>query len=173
MATSPPTPKYVLPTTISRPINLDPSAPGTIVRSALLIEALSNILGAIPMVFLTRPLLSLISSAAPSPLAISLTQWLGGLVCGLAAPLLLAYPNTKRAMESRTTVYLTLGAGEGVLIPVMLWQYMSEGQGSGLPGGFLLGAAGVLAATAVWRLWVMLVRPEWMGRYREEGMKGE
>ncbi|MCJ1386503.1 hypothetical protein MMC17_009629 [Xylographa soralifera] len=173
MASSRPSPKYLLPTTISRPISLDPSAPGTIMRSALLIEALSNILGAIPMIFLTRPLLSLISSSAPSPLAVSLTQWLGGLICGLAAPLLLAYPNTKRAMESRTTVYWTLGAGEGALVPVMLWQYMSQGQGSGLPGGFLLGAAGVLAATAAWRLWVMLVRPEWMGRYREEGTKGE
>ncbi|MCJ1392170.1 hypothetical protein MMC18_005037 [Xylographa bjoerkii] len=173
MASSRPTPKYALPTTISRPIALDPSAPGTIMRSALLIEALSNILGAIPMIFLTRPLLSLISPSTPSPLAVSLTQWLGGLICGLAAPLLLAYPNTKRAMESRTTVYWTLGAGEGALVPLMLWQYMKEGQESGLPGGFLLGAAGVLAATAVWRLWVMLVRPEWIGRYREEGVKGE
>ncbi|MCJ1285605.1 hypothetical protein MMC26_004946 [Xylographa opegraphella] len=173
MANSRPAPKYVLPTTISRPISLDPSAPGTIMRSALLIEALSNILGAIPMIFLTRPLLTLISSSAPSPLAVSLTQWLGGLICGLAAPLLLAYPNTRRAIESRTTVYWTLGAGEGALVPLMLWQYMSQGQGSGLPGGFLLGAAGVLGATAAWRLWVMLVRPEWMGRYRDEGVKGE
>ncbi|MCJ1438601.1 hypothetical protein MMC27_007991 [Xylographa pallens] len=173
MATSRPPPTYVLPTTVSRPISLDPSAPGTIMRSALLIEALSNFLGGIPMIFLTRPLLSLISSETPSPLAVSLTQWLGGLICGLAAPLLLAYPDTKRAMESRTTVYWTLGAGEGALVPVMLWQYMSQGNGSGLPGGFLLGAAGVLAATAAWRLWVMLARPEWMGRYREEGAKEE
>ncbi|MCJ1398924.1 hypothetical protein MMC11_002125 [Xylographa trunciseda] len=173
MANSRPTPNYALPTTISRPVSLDPSAPGTIIRAALLIEALGNILGAIPMIFLARPLLSLITSSTPSPLAVSLTQWLGGLTCGLAAPLLLAYPNTKRAMESRTTVYWTLGAGEGALVPLLLWQYMSEGRGSGLPGGFLLGAAGVLAATAVWRLWVMQVRPEWMGRYREEGVKEE
>lgn len=168
-----PTPQYTFPTTTSHSVALDPSAPGTIMRYALATEATSNVLGAIPMIFLPRTLLLFVSpSQEPSYLAISLTQWLGALVLGLTAPLVLAYPNTRRGLETRPTVYWTLGVGEAAATGVMLWQYLSKGEGSGMKEGFLVGATAVLSSLVVWRMWVLMVKPEWMGRY-DDSRKGE
>ncbi|MCJ1477172.1 hypothetical protein MMC13_005843 [Lambiella insularis] len=161
-------PEYTFPSTTSHPIMLDPSAPGTVMRYAIATEAFFNLLGAIPMLFSPRSLLLLISaSQQPSPLAISLTQWLGALVLGLTAPLVLAYPNTRRGLQSRPTVYWTLGTGEAALVVVLVWQYLCKREGSGMSGRFLMGATGMMTGLCAWRLWVLTAKREWMGRYND------
>lgn len=140
----------------------------------MVLEAAFNILGAIPMLFFPSTVASLMTSTgAASPATAQLLQWLGALTLGLTPQLLLALQNTKTAIESRATVYVTLGAGEAMLIPVMLWQ-AGVGDEGGFTGKALVRAAGVLLVPLVWRVYVLGWRPELLGRYVEggEGRKG-
>lgn len=155
-------------------ISLDPRFPGTWIRRAMAVEAAFNILGAIPMLLFPATIAGFMtSSGTASPAAAQLLQWLGALTLGLTPQLLLALPNTKTAVEGRAMVYLTLGAGEAMLIPVMLWQAWVGDEG-GFTGRALVGAAGVLFGPFVGRVYVLGWRPELLGRYVEggEGRKG-
>jgi len=68
-------------------------------------------------------------------------------------------------------VYYTLGAGELALIPVILWQTLGPGMGMGI--GITLKALGTclffLVLPLALRVYVLFVRPELLGRYREGG----
>jgi len=162
---------YIQPTTTSTPISPDPSAPGTIIRYAMAIEAAFNVLGAAGVVLAPRSILSFMASSPSqiTPLAVTFTQWIGGMVVALTVPLMLCLPNTRRAVESRTTTYWALAAGEGFLVPMFLWQM---GEESGFTRKALVAGAVQLGVLVGWRLYVLLRKPEWMGRYRE-GKKGE
>ncbi|MCJ1409938.1 hypothetical protein MMC19_004022 [Ptychographa xylographoides] len=172
MSSKPSIPTYNIPTTSSTRIQLDPANPGTIIRYAFAVEAFFNIFGAIPMLFTPARLLSNLTVDPVTPLACSLTQWLGALVLSLTVPLLLCLPNTKRAVESRPTVYWTLGAGEAAAVVVMLVQLANGGNGFGIT--FLRVSILNLGGLCAWRAWVLGYRPEWVGGYRKarEG-KGE
>jgi hypothetical protein len=86
------------------------------------IEAGLNVFGAsIMLMYPSRILSYMVTNPSESKVAsAALVQWLGALTCGLAVPLLRAIPNTRGAIESRRTVYFTLGAGEALLNPIML-----------------------------------------------------
>ena len=144
-------------------------------RYAMALEAGLNVFGATLMLLYPSQLLSYMVATKP-PVAITgasatLVQWLGALTCGLAVPLLCAIPNTRGAIESRRVVYYTLGAGEGFLVPLLLWQAAFSGSSSGIDGGLtpkaLTVCAAVLFPTLVWRGVVLFVKPEWLGRYRD------
>ncbi|KAJ9648040.1 hypothetical protein H2199_001817 [Coniosporium tulheliwenetii] len=140
-------PKHIQPTLTSTPIIPDPAAPGTIMRYALGIEAAINLLGCAGMLFFPSRFLNLLASK-PSEItatATTVTQWLGALGYILTVPMLLAIPNTRRGIESRTTAGRVGDEQEGLLL----------GMGSMLPH-------------LPWRAWVLFRRPEWIGRYREE-----
>ncbi|KAK5000350.1 hypothetical protein LTR66_000768 [Elasticomyces elasticus] len=138
-------------------------------RAALLFEACANLFGATIFTLAPRYTLSLLatSSVQITPLAVTLSQWLGGLTLALATPLVLAYPNTPEGIASRPTVYWTLGAGELCVVAIMGWQYMSNT--SGMTARALAMSMGVLGGTLLGRLWVLIARPDLMGRV--EGMK--
>jgi hypothetical protein len=154
---------------------MDRSAPGTIIRRAFALEAFFNFSGGILMIGFPTRTLALMqhsSSSPPAPLAITMTQWLGAVVLGLTAPLLLGLPNTRRAVESRVTTYWTLGVPEVCLVGVMLWQ-LGKGQEGSLSRTSLWVWVVQLSAICGWRAFVLIRKPEWMGRYRELEKKQE
>lgn len=163
------TPNTQSTTTSSTPVTIDPSAPGTIIRYAFALESAFNVLGAAGMLLTPHPILAFLapSPSQITPLAVSLTQWLSAVVFALTAPLLLCLPNTRRAVESRTTAYWTLAMGEGILVPIFLWQLGKGEEGSGFTRRALVAATVQLGALVGWRLYVLLGRPAWIGRYRE------
>lgn len=57
-------------------------------------------------------------------------------------------------------------------MPMFLWQLGKGEEGSGFTRRALLTGAVQLGALVGWRLYVLLRRPEWIGRYREV-RKGE
>jgi len=161
--------KYITPSAMSSdPVELDPSADGTVMRYALVTEAAFNIIGATGMMLYPSEFLSLMvtNQSQVTAASASLMQWLGGLVYGLTVPLLLCLPNTRTAIESRPTVYHTLLAGEGVLIPLLMYQ-ASASPSFGLTWKALFVCSLNMAGPCLWRLFVLFRRPELMGRYRD------
>lgn len=67
--------------------------------------------------------------------------------------------------------YVTLLAGEGCLVPMMVWQANKDGGGSGFSPQALLVASTVLGTTAAWRLLMLFGRPDWFGKYVDEREK--
>lgn len=160
--------RYIVPSISSDPVQVDPAAPGTVMRYALAIEAGFNIVGATGMILYPSRFLSpmVTNQSQVSAASASLVQWVGGLLFVLTVPILLCTPNTRRAIESRPTVYYTLLAGEGTLIPILLYQAAAAPDSGLTPKALLLFSSGLVMPLA-WRLFVLFKRPEWMGRYRD------
>ncbi|KAL8661215.1 MAG: hypothetical protein Q9202_005817 [Teloschistes flavicans] len=152
------------------------------IQIALALEAGLNIFGATIMLLFPRPMLAFLSSPPSrtasnpnpntvSPTAIQLLRWLAALVYGLTPQLLLALPSSRSARDKRWLAYVTLGAGEGVLIVMMLWQALLRESGDGaLTRRALLGCVVGLTPFMVWRVYVLGVRP---GMLAESGAKRE
>lgn len=161
--------KYVMLSTSSPSVQVDPAAPGTFIRYAMAIEGSLNILGGISMLAMPAKLLGYMTT---SPLevtdsAVSLIQWLGALTLGLTPQLFLAIPNTRAAMESRRMVYYTLGAGELALIPLFIWQASKSDGETGITSKALIVAMSNLLPPLLLRGYVLFVKPSLMGRYRD------
>lgn len=144
-------------------------------HTAFVIEAGANLFGAIGMLAFPEPILRISSPATlngSSPLSKSLLQWLAALVIGLTPQLLLALPETRRAVGSRYTVYITLLAGEAALLAVMAWQGFTGGseQNIGLTKNALLASGATLGITAIWRMYAMSAYSQW---FEEESGKEE
>ena len=69
-------------------------------------------------------------------------------------------------------MYITLGGAEVVLIPMLMNEVMKGGERNAILG-YWTALMGVLSVTPplLWRIWVLFVKPEMLGRYRE--VKGE
>ena len=105
---------------------MDPQNNGNIVRTALLVEGLLNLLS-FPFLTHTVPILRLVlnNPAHINPASVFFTRFFGGVVtAGLSTALFACLPNTRGAIESRRTAYLILGWGEVVLIPVLILEMM-------------------------------------------------
>lgn len=159
------------PHTTLPPTEIDPAAPGTIIRVALIIEAVLNLIYAIPL--LLDPITTfrqyyLDDAAQPPPAALSIAQAFAVLVLGITAGMLLSVPNAPGAVEWRRMFYANSFVTEAMYAPLTFWQAWGLGpEGSGLdPGKLVKFTGGPLAVLAVWRAWVFLVKPEWFGRYR-------
>ena len=185
---------YVKPALLSSiSISVNPSESGDVFRVAAVVEGVFNILGGGVMMLFPAWCLSWLAAPQSSmtPTATSMTQWLGALTWGLTPQLLLAVPNTRTAIESRQMVYICLLAGEGCLIPVMLWQAAvvnrrqeheggslrlglgDGGSPSGMSTRALLAASAVLASISIWRLCLLCARPDWLGSYRVIDRQGK
>ena len=97
----------------------------------------------------------------------------GALVYALSVPLLLGLPNSRRGIESRAPTYYTLAAGELGAIAVAGYKALYEGDASGWSKGALWGVCACLAPFMFWRGYVVFVRTEWLGRYRDAGRKAD
>ncbi|CAF9905096.1 MAG: hypothetical protein HETSPECPRED_004871 [Heterodermia speciosa] len=146
------------------------------IQLALALEAGANVLSATCMLLLPHYVLnaltttpssieSLLNPSSVSPTGIHLLQWLAAVTYGLTPPLLLALPAHRGARDKRWTAYITLGAIDAVLIPTMLWQaLMAESDDGGLTRRALLGCACGLMPFWVWKVWVLGLRPELLGK---------
>ncbi|ORY24887.1 hypothetical protein BCR39DRAFT_545725 [Naematelia encephala] len=150
-------------------IELDPLHNGATVRRAFLLEAILN-LCSFPL--LTHPHIVLpYILKHPDQLNTStllFARLFGGLIIGGLTPALLAgYPNTRNAIESRKTVYILLGLGEVVLIPLLLLEGLKSGKQQALTLRATMGAVACLAPPLLWRIYVLFWNKGLLGRYRE------
>jgi hypothetical protein len=152
-------------------------ANATVVRSAFAIEAAANLFGAFMMFTYPSEILHLCSpsstlipalshpaTSSPSPQARTLLTWLGAMVVGLTPQLILALPETPRAIASREMVYVTLLAGEAVLVAVMGWQGLVKGENeTGVSGKALAICIANLAPLMAWRVYILGWKRSWFG----------
>ncbi|KAH6860715.1 hypothetical protein BKA58DRAFT_443495 [Alternaria rosae] len=154
----------------------DPSANGSTIRKAFLLEAFANLF-TIPLITNTRWTLSLLlnnPSSDINPTSILFARLFGGLVvAGLTSALLAGATNTRNGVESRRPTYMLLGLGEALLIPMIVLD-LFEGGGPGAALSKKVAAASVacLVPPLLWRLYVLFVRPDLLGRYTEEKTGG-
>lgn len=152
-------------------MEIDPSAPGTIIRIILAAESAFNVFLAIPMIFdakeaLGRMYLSDGKSAAPH--AASIFQLFGISLAAMTVPMVLAIPNKTGAVEARRITYQMLASFETLALALSFWQASVLGEaGSGLnPSKVIWGLGLGMGLALAFRAWVLFVKPEWMGKYR-------
>jgi hypothetical protein len=152
------------------PIHPDASQNGSTIRKAFLAEAIANLF-TIPLITNTRWTLSLLLNHPShiNPTSILFARLFGGIVVGgLTSALLAGYSNTCNGIESRRVVYLMLGLGEAMLIPVLLLEALKGGsKDAALSVKVAVGSILCLAPPLIWRLYVLVVRPDLLGRYTE------
>ncbi|RSH93251.1 hypothetical protein EHS25_007605 [Saitozyma podzolica] len=137
---------------------IDPEHTGSIVRRAFLLEAVLNLF-TIPLVTNTRTALSILLArpAQINPASVLFARLFGGLVVGGLTPLLIhGYRNTVSGIESRLHEAVKGG-----------------GPDAALTVGGAVGPILCLAPPLMWRVYVLFVSPELVGRYREGGSKAE
>lgn len=150
----------------SSPVRIDPSAPGTVIRTAIALEALTNLVLA-PSFFAYPD--SVVMFAYPPRMnvyTLCYLQAFGFIGCALTPLELLAFPNTVRGIESRRTVYWALMGVDALAIVALLHNAVSveESKRWFTPYGFGSWVAAI-GVTIAWRLFALLCRPAWFGRY--------
>lgn len=160
--------------TVSSPQGVDPSAPGNIIRVALAFESLAIVgVGAYYMFFPRHYLLHTMGAAAAqvTTTALQAAQQFGAVNVFIGATVGLFIPNTKKAVGSRQILYSGLLAFELFYMPLLVWQaFTMEG---GMLRESLLAGAMQFVPFVVWRIFTLGWKPEWFGRYLEEGRKRE
>jgi hypothetical protein len=153
----------------------DPNQDGTTIRRAFLLEAALNLF-TIPLITNTRLILSyiLLHPSDINPSSVLFARLFGGLIVGgLTSALLVGATNTRNGIESRRPTYLLLGLGESCLLPILAIEASKRGSAdAALSVGMAVGVIGMLAPPLVWRLYVLGVRPDLLGKYTEEGEGG-
>lgn len=141
-------------------------------RIALVIEAALNFLAATVMFLSPSTVLGyLATSSSPTlvtPLSSTVIQIIAGIFMSIAVPLLLAVPNTRQGIELRGPVYIFLFATEVCLVSGLAYIaiFRSEKE-TGVRVQALWGLVGNLIPPLVFRLFVLGVKPHWIGRYRD------
>jgi hypothetical protein len=147
--------------------------PSTI-QYALGLEAFVNITSATAIIFYPNFCLSkvfpksILTTTIP-PTTTTLFQVFGTLVYALTAPLLLAIPNGPHVACTRRVTYYTLGAGEVLMVALILTKLLGKVNDSGFSDRLLIGAVGSLAPICVWRAWCIWGNPNLLGANEEEG----
>jgi hypothetical protein len=157
-------------------ITPDPSQNGSTIRKAFVLEAAANLF-TIPLVTNTRFVLSflLLHPSHINPSSILFARLFGGLVVGgLTSALLAGATNTRNGIESRRPTYLLLGLGEACLLPILAIEAAKGGSvDAALSAKVAVVCMGMLAPPLVWRLFVLLVRPDLLGKYTETRDNGK
>lgn len=156
------------------PIELDPQNDGEYVRKAFLIEGYLN-LATIPLITHPRFILPYLLNRPYeiNESTVFFARLFGVIVVAALSPGLFAGArNTRNAIESRSIVYIILGGAELLLIPMLLIEALKGGSRDAVLG-YRTAVMGVLsiAPPLLWRAYVLFVRPDLLGRYRE--IKGE
>lgn len=149
----------------------DPNYTGSTIRKAFLFEAIANLF-TIPLITNTRFVLSFLLNHPArdiNPASILFARLFGGIVVGgLTSALLAGYSNTRNGIESRRPTYLMLGIGEAMLIPILVLEGLKGSAGdAALSAKVAWGSIGLLAPPLMWRLYVLFVRPDLLGRYAD------
>lgn len=137
-----------------------------------LAEATANLF-TLPLITHTRATLSflLINPRQIKPAAILFARSFTVLIIGgLTTGLLVGATNTRNGIESRRPVYFLLGLGEALLIPLLALEIVKGGaRDAALSPKMAVAGIATLLPGLIWRLYVLCVRPESLGRYAEEG----
>lgn len=155
-------------------IEPDPNQNGSTIRKAFLLEAIANLF-TIPLITNTRLILSLLLlyTFDISPASILFARLFGGVVVGgLTSALLAGATNTRNGIESRRPTYLLLGVGEALLVPILAVEAIKSGRDAALSKKVALVSIGLLVPPLLWRCYVLFVRPDLLGRYREVKARG-
>lgn len=152
-------------------LEIDPSTPGTIVRIAMAAETVLNFTVSFALIFGAEkvlPRLCMTDGIRATPAACSVAQWFGVATISNTIPMLLAIPNKPGAIELRRLSYHMYTVYEAVAMPVVFWQMWVAGEaGSGMNVDKLLWKFGLPMIPFIsFRLYSLLVKPEWMGKYR-------
>ena len=157
------------------PIQPSPSHNGSVIRKAFLAEATANLF-TIPLITHTRWTLGLLLKhpSQINPTSILFARLFGGIIVGgLTSALLAGYSNTRNGIESRRIVYLLLGMGEALLIPMLVLEALKDGKDAALSVKVAVGSIACLLPPLIWRLYVLGVKPELLGRYTEASGGGD
>lgn len=161
-AKSPATNPYITP---------DPDVSGSIIRKAFLAEAIANLF-TIPLVTNTSWVLSFLlnSPSDINPSSILFSRLFGGLIIGgLTSALLAGYSNTRNGIESRRPTYMMLGIGEALFIPILVNEMLKDGgRNAAISKKVASISIGMLLPPLLWRIYVLGVRPDLLGRYTEK-----
>jgi hypothetical protein len=149
-------------------IDVDPQNPGTVVRAELALESIANVPFAILALFYPRSILSHLMVAPTStitPAAEGLLQFIGTATVMVSVLLALAWPNTRSGMDLRRPIYLGVVAGElGMLVIFAGWLVRGEELSGFTRDGAVMSLL-AMGPLALFRLFVIVVKPEWFGKY--------
>lgn len=152
-------------------ITPDPKYTGSTIRKAFVLEALANLF-TIPLITNTRFILSylVLYPSHINPSSILFARLFGGLVvAGLTPALLAGATNTRNGIESRRPTYMLLGLGEACLLPILAVEASKGGSAdAALSVKVAVVSMGMLLPPLLWRIFVLCVRPDMLGRYTEE-----
>jgi len=151
-------------------IELDPRNDGSMVRKAFIFEGFLN-LGTLPLITHPRTILPYLLNHPNHINATSVffARLFGIIVVAALTPgLWAAARNTRNGIESRSVMYKALGGAELILIPMLLNEVMKDGAYDAVLG-YKTALIGVLSVTPplLWRIWVMYIKPEMLGKYKE------
>ncbi|KAF2800860.1 hypothetical protein K505DRAFT_227735 [Melanomma pulvis-pyrius CBS 109.77] len=167
--------KYPHPTAPHR-LTLDPNSRGTIIRYALGIESVLNLIfGALLFLYPTSVLEFLVSDhSLITPLSTSIVQIIAALIFALSIPMAFAVPNTRRGIEMRAPMYYYMGGAEVFLTGLFAYFAFVKSEGeTGLSADALVTLMVNLAPPLAFRAFVLWVKPGWIGKYADGGAKGE
>lgn len=158
------------PASANVPIELDPQNNGEYVRKAFMIEGYLN-LATIPLITHPRLILPYLLNRPYeiNESTVFFARLFGVIVVAALSPGLFAGArNTRNAIESRSIVYIILGGAELLMVPMLLMEALKRGNRDAVLG-FKTAVNGVLSITPplLWRVYVLFVRPNLLGRYRE------
>lgn len=146
---------------------VDPSASGTIIRGALAFESVFTLgVGAYYMFFPRHFFLSAMGTTAAqvTTTAVQVAQQFGAVNVLVGATVGLLVPNTRTAIECRPIFYRVALAFEFLFAGILGWQAFTM---DGMPKQSLLAGVGQLSPFIAWRIFTLLWKPEWFGRYLE------
>ncbi|KAF2488457.1 hypothetical protein BU16DRAFT_532237 [Lophium mytilinum] len=160
---------YRQPSLTSDPVEVDPANRGTIVRVALGVEALLNVPMAPLVLLYPAKFLSLVASDTSqiTPLAEMATRFYGTMMVGLTLPIIYGAFNSRGAIESRPTTYLTLGGVEAGFLATALWVICGPRAASGFAPDIAWSIVKQIGPAFLWHMFVLHTKPQWFGRYRE------
>ncbi|CAH0038737.1 unnamed protein product [Clonostachys rhizophaga] len=143
-------------------VQIDPSAPGTIVRVAFAAESVINLFLATRMIFNPKQAFEqmyLTDGKSAAPHAASVLQLFGLNLVAMTVPMVLALPNKPGAIELKRTSYQMIAAFEALALPITLWQAWIAGEeASGLnPNKLIWGFALPMGALLGFRAWVFFI----------------
>jgi hypothetical protein len=153
-------------------IQINPEHLGPAVRRAFLAEAIFHIC-TIPLVTHTRQYLSLffLRPSDITPAVLFFARVFAGLILfGMTPALLYGVPNTAKAIASRRATYVMLAGTEVYLIPLLLVELSRGGtlkKGAVFSMGTTAGLMSLLVTPFLFRLYVLFVKPDMMGRLEE------
>ncbi|KAI1393273.1 uncharacterized protein F4822DRAFT_384138 [Hypoxylon trugodes] len=149
----------------------------SIIQFGLVIEAILNIVGAIPFVLYPEWCLSFAvatnaETGTPTvpPSSALLWQVYGVLVLALTVPLILCTPDSKAASEKRHIIFTTLLAGEVFIEAILLW-HISQPDKSGFTLTSLVLSSLFLLPALSWHAYVTYINPNLVNELSNKSVK--